>query len=812
MLLVAAFGALGQACSPDTTRWAAIQPGPASAGAARVTMNLPIAGPIAGHVDRASVLWAVDDAQVVDGTLPSSGVWVPPRITAVWLDNESESVLLVKADTFGASETLAAAAQVAVEEASGRDLAGRVIVVSSHTHAGHGGLRDQTHWAPWTGSYNHERLTRLIEQTEEVAVDAWRARQPVHIGASITLEWNDGVAILDPRSENDGIALWPDYVSGVGGPMHVLRIDDLDGDPILAMVTAGIDNDSLGPENTLVSGEVSGIFERALDNMIGPDAIAMHLPGASTDSAVAAPGPVGADAVGYQLADRAYVAWSDTPTGRDPIRLEAVTRHAWQYLDEVVVLRSGDVHMHYEEPRPRGADGIVYTESGAITSPLEEFATLSGALCEPTLADLGPALATDAVPYVQCIDAGQFARSVNELWGMDHTEEQILNEAAKAGVGALRLGPIPTRFANDRIDNDELLMGFVPGPTSPLLVEQFARRSQTADIAHPWLIGSSIDHEGTMLVPEDWLVGGEAIDSGLWGPLQSEYLLEFLVGTIQEVLLDQRIENSDPWGFYAPPTLPTRNLPRQLADPTPTAGTILEDLPADFPLPFGAAPDITTATTLRGDVVQLAWQGGDPLVDSPEVWVERLDQGAWHPLTTPAGRPMDTTRGDVVLVHHPMVDNGVTQHLWWAGWQALSAGTDRLSLDKGPYRLRVAGHHAVGEADRWPRPTTTYEVVGRSVSLEARQFEIVVDPPGVWLSIPSLDGWRAVDPLGSGGPGPYPVRAPVSYTWAQGTQTGTGTVAPTLVEDDASYYDMGLPEPITTIYLYDAYENYASFP
>jgi neutral ceramidase len=336
--------------------------------------------------------------------------------------------------------------------------------------------------------------------------------------------------------------------------------------------------------------------------------------------------------------------------------------------------------------------------------------------------------------------------------------ELPLPESLRAKVTASRLGPLPIRTASGEVVTDDVLFAFFPGEPTATYTEQFRRRA-LAELGTPYTIpiGYSQDHQGYLLIPEDWLLGGYEPNINIWGPLQGEHIMEGLLTAASEFLLTDELEPPDPPGLYPDPVYRDSPLPQIAPDVTPGAGTALTELPSYFLMPIrnlAAAVAPPERARRAQDIVQFMWEGGDPGVDLPRVELEKQNgAGAWERVVTAAGRPVSSPMHDMILstTPNPLAPVAAAQrHYWWVGWQAVSHVVDRTALPLGNYSFHVYGKSYAGGAQTWPWPTTSYELT--SPSFEVVPAEINLQLNGVTLtgSIEApATGFRLVDLQGS---------------------------------------------------------------
>ena len=299
-----------------------------------------------------------------------------------------------------------------------------------------------------------------------------------------------------------------------------------------------------------------------------------------------------------------------------------------------------------------------------------------------------------------------------------------LPETLKAGTAASRIWPLPTLTPDGEVVNQDLFVGYFPGETTAMYAEQWRRRvNDELGIPNSLMVGYSQDHEGYLLIPEDWLVGGYESDITIWGPLQGEHIMEGVLQMGQEVLLSDYHEDPDPWKDYTPTYYWDEELPTIEPDLSPQAGTeiIAEPeawsqgdssrpeklwLPPEFALNLGIPDQLPR---VQGNL-QFAWIGGDPAVDFPNVKLQRLEGETWTNVTTRSGRVVTEALPDILLGYTPdplYPAESEQTHYWWATWQAVGPHHQRANLPLGTYRLHIDGQkytgvHKLGHGPRRP--------------------------------------------------------------------------------------------------------------
>ncbi|MFT6146695.1 MAG: neutral ceramidase [Myxococcota bacterium] len=753
------------------------------AGAAEGTLDLPVGTPLGGYSSRCGCLSGQSrqdgrDSNYTTAFVESTGIHTRAGIKVVWLENGDESFVLAHVDVIYSNDNLVTYIANALSEQTGEDLTGRVVLSTNHSHHSYGPFSDQGHFYLGGDVYNPEIFHRFVSDVVGVAMDAYDTREPVAIGTSWTTDWDpDDRIYRDRRGVNNTLQVWEDgpEVNGKDPNLNMLRIDRVDGSPMAAVFTFGIHGISVFDQNSLVSTDAPGAIEIAFQEQWDEPVVVMHLQGAGGDAS-----PAGRDSgyarpenLGEQAAPILYEVWERTPTSSDDIRIETSSRHIWQYPTDIRVTRDGTMDLRYAplvDLDDADPDNIVYAEDGSILSPLDEFNAPNGAaFCgEGTInlpTGVAGSLGAGVAPYDSCVEVGFMAGVVGLLMGLEaNTLEAPFKESLKAGTTVSRFGPIPTLLPDGTEQSLDVFGGFFPGEVTAMYAEQWRRRS-AAELGHPyaWAVGYSQDHEGYLLIPEDWLMGGYEPSIALWGPLQGEHIMEGMLDYGDEVLNTNVREDSDPWGWYGPTEYVDKPLPELQVDMTPNAGTRLTELPEYYwtPPEILASLDTPDQVERLTGIVQLAWEGGDPTVDLPEIVLERLDGETWAPVRSRSGRKITDTFGDILTGHTPFPLSPVTDeqvHYWWAGWQVAAHDGYRAGLPLGTYRLVANGKRYTGGATTWPWPTADYTVEGDAFEVVPAviRTEDTADGFWAWFDAP-VNGYRSLDVDGSS-QGRNPVR------------------------------------------------------
>lgn len=763
------------------------------AGAAEGTLDLPVGTPLGGYSSRCGCLASTSAPDLrtspySESFVESAGVQARPTIKVVWLENGSENLVIVKADVIYAFDGLVVEITRQLEAATGLDLDGRVIFTANHTHHSYGPFSDQFHFYLGGDKFNQEIFERFAAEAVEVAMEAFEEKEPVAIGTAWFKDWDPNDQIYrDRRGENNELAVWPDAEPGYGKDpyLNMIRIDRLDGSPLAAVFTFGIHGIILSEENSLLSPDSAGHIELALQETWDEEVVVMHLQGSGGDAS-----PAGRDRryarlenLGERAAPVIKALWEQTPTDTLDIRMETASRHIWQFHSDIQVTRTGDVDWRYADLVPvedADPDLEIYDSEGNILSPLDEFnAPYGAAFCGNGDFDIPVGkIGADVFPYDACMDVELMGGLISAFFDIEELPLPM-PESFKAGTTITRFGPLTTRMPDGEVIEHDVFGGFFPAEPTAMYGEQWRRRVES-ELGHEmaWLVGYAQDHEGYFLIPEDWLVGGYEPNIALWGPLQGEHVMEGMLEYGDAVLNTDVREDPDPYGWYGPTEYLTRDLPtRYQPDIEADIGTLITEPPVEqdddeeisllwLPEEFTLDLSVDQVERLQ-DSVQIAWIGGDPMVDLPTVTLEFEGEDGWEAVRTPSGRPITDAMPDIITTHrpHPLWPSTDDQtHRWWAVWQAVGPYGSRTSLPAGNYRLVVDGHNYAGGDETWPWSTTEYQVIGESFSLVPTGFASEATDDGFWLWFegPS-DGFRMIDVDGESR-GNNPVRGTVTFT------------------------------------------------
>jgi len=521
------------------------------------------------------------------------------------------------------------------------------------------------------------------------------------------------------------------------------------------------------------------------------------------------------ESLGELAVDPIMDVWSNTPTSDSDIRLDTVSRSIPQHPSQIHVTRNGAVDWSYAPyEQDRKPDDIVYDENGDIISPLDEFNSRVGhVFCGTGDLDFPIGrLDSQAYPYSNCLDVDLLSALILTFFKLDEMTLP-LPESLKAGTTATRLGPIPV-MRDGTETNEELLLGVFPGEATSMFVEQYKRRAAVeTGFDNTMVLAYAQDHEGYLMIPEDWLLGEYEADIVLWGPLQAEHIMEGNLHMVNELLNNDVHEPSDPLGVYGRTQYPEEAFPEHQPDLTPEAGTRLTTPPEYLFTPVDIPLDLNFPTEVpRGQqMVQMAWEGGDPGVDHPRIRIERNEAGTWIPITTQAGRVIDEGMPDILLATtpDPLAPFVVEQsHRWWMAWEAIDHAVDRTGLPTGTYRVVVEGQRYTGGNTTWPWNTESYEVLSPEFEVVPSVLDLSMGPEGLTAAFTAhSDNFRLIS-LDGNPQGDNPLEGDVTVEYFDGTTLiDSQVVNPETAEERSLLAVIEPAAPFTEIRVTDAFGN-----
>jgi neutral ceramidase len=741
---------------PSTARAGTmVTEGSVRAGASEVVIEMPVGTVLGGYQGRSSRTRAVDmrDVPSADVFMPSVGIETRPMAKALAITGGDETVVLLSLDLPLNYDTIVSD----VERALGAEFNGKVIVGTNHSHGSPGQFTANPVISLGLGRFQRRMYQRVIDASVQAAREALMARVDARVGFA-----HDGMfdpmdrVSRDRRPENDAMA---------GGrrkdrDLYVLRVEARDGTALAMVNVFGVHGTVLGDANALMTTEVTGAIERAVEETFDRRVVVMHLQGAAGDVSPSGDGMIDCsgvtgnvqcsdfariEAVGRAARDSIRAAWDRAGASmRETLSIESVTRSVSLGPDwSTFAVRDGARRLEYAPfRRNRLPDGMIFGAMGAVLSPVDEFNAPHGAgLCG---GDNGPLVPTAALPgvsmlrpYRSCIDVQRGSIFVLGVGNIPE-ERSPFCASTRTQVTAMRIG--------------DLMLATLPGEPVTLLADALRARSPMPP-ERTVVIGYAQGHIGYLLTPEDWLQGGYEPNINLWGPLEGEYLVEQTAALM--TLANTAMREDAAMG--AAPRLPSpMSRPDTLAPPEMAmgAGTVPATVPAEvFVRGRRAIARAQPATSVpRMGLATFVWLGDDPQRQNARVRLERESapmSGVFAPVLRRSGRAVSDQ--DLLLTWTPFplraVAGQARSHYWAVEWQAvtpqgtsgLDAIEDRAGVALGRYRFHVEGAG-------WTLDSEPFSVVAGALSVSAMRSGTSFT---VSAGYEARDGWRLIAPSGA---------------------------------------------------------------
>lgn len=838
------------------------------AGAAEGTLELPVGTPLAGFTSRCGCLGGTSrqdqrDSNYNTAFVPSTGVQIRPGIKAIWIDNGDRHLVMTKTDTIYAFDGVVEAVTARLEELTGEDLKGQVTHSGNHTHSSYGTFSKHEGLFLGHDKFEPENFARFVEQVSQVAYQAYLDRKPAELGFGVAKDFDPEDAIYsDRRGDNNGLMFFDDLGDEQWKKdpyMHMLRVDDAaTHDPIAILFAWGMHPIVSGEGNSMVTADASWLVETEVAESFDTPVVAMYLQTGAGDASVRGrqDGWARMETVGVLARDKVLDLWNDIDTSADPILLETMSRSVPMNGQDIHVTRNGAVDWkypqwdaakeatHYPDNKVFAGDGEPlpdfdewYTGYGAVFCGSGDFALPVGGLPNIAKERFDPSCTTEDhvccpegedCSYATCMQISFMKILIETFFFEQGTDLPLpMDGMSQTYTAASQLGPLPVRDADGTKSTDDVLLSFFPGEPLHFYTEQWRHRvKDELGMTHTALFGYSMDHEGYLLIPEDWFMGGYEPDITMWGPLAGEWIMENVLALAKDTLQTDLAEPFDPergpWAYNDWP------MDNEVPDLSPSAGTRLTEVPTceessvewAYWVPKFLTPHLEQPTTLQrvDGMIQLGWIGGDPGVDNPSIVLEReVGEGTWEAVTSHAGRIISEDMQDIALAWTPCPYFPATvaqTHYWWAVWQAVGHTGARVDLPEGTYRLHVTGKAFSGNDTEFPWDTHTYEVTSDPFEVVPAHITVTRDTNrgGVWLSMRGpAEGYRMID-LDGDSEGDNPVRGDLSVTWvtSEGGET-TETVAAPAPESRRTLLTAPAGETLLSVSVTDAYGNAGSW-
>jgi len=206
-----------------------------------------------------------------------TGIDLPLWATALALSDDGQTVVIVDVDHVGIRGEDATRIREAIGELTGLPLP-HIRLSYTHTHSGVRGasLMYEGEGTEMLAPYNEN----LAHQVEGVAWAAVRDLRPVRIGAGRgTCRISVNRRFLRPE---DGVMiLGRNWAGPVDEEVQVIRIDEMDGQPLATVVNYACHGVTVGPDNDLITPDYQGVMKCVVEQATG--ATCLFLQGAAGD-------------------------------------------------------------------------------------------------------------------------------------------------------------------------------------------------------------------------------------------------------------------------------------------------------------------------------------------------------------------------------------------------------------------------------------------------------------------------------------------------------------------------------------------------
>lgn len=643
LLLLLAVLVLG-ACSTDTDGTGGLR-----AGAAVQLLDIPVGHSHGGYLQsrRLGAPFPDDDPGSPFASLfpATRGMQSAPRAKAVVLESRGATLAIASVDVAFITSTLTSRVLHHVRKETGLDLEGQLLLTATHTHAGPGRFSDRS-LAPGILSGEPERerhaLAHGIDTFSEESTDRIARSVALAIGRAWTSReparvggttGTNETASRDRRCHDDWLYGKGDRDTGLG----VVKIErESDGSPLAVLVHFALHGTLYDYDNRNLSVDAPGHIEYAVERLFDTEVVALFLQGAA-----ATVSPSG---------DRAKHTGS-----------QAMVRVGWDVSQTVAALlpeieTKSDVRL---ESRVRW----VRIDRQTLGYKKGEFQEDGGMLCH-------------------------FLDSTCRESPKDPSAIDCLGKGVEGG------GKTSTPLAVARIG--DLVFLTLPGEPSPELVRQIRARAGALDLPNVWVLGYSLDHDGYLLLDDDWLSGGSETNITFWGWKYGSYLVE----RSEELLtgLVGRCGGSGPFGANGPfggsGTCGNR---WDVAPPKPPSFSYTPVAPTESVQPPAPATQ-PPAQVQRMEEVRFSFHGGDPLLGTPEVRLQRQGgDGVFEDVLLNGWIPVGNLHGPELPTFYEATPTfreapGATSraHSWEVVYEP------PRDLARGTYRFEVKGKALVG--------------------------------------------------------------------------------------------------------------------
>lgn len=614
---------LGGACDPSAPEPLKTPRKPLMAGAGEALIDLPVGHSTAGYAQSKvlSFKFPKDEpgSPFADLFPASRGMMAPPRTKALLLDTGETRVALVKIDAIATSDVLVARTLELVRKHLGLKLENHLIVSATHTHAAGARfatsmrikpLEKQPGWhqdaiGHGLDSFNPESVDRVARSIMAALAQAKANLRPAMLGYARGERVD---ANHDRRCQDRD--LYPE--GSIDRAVRVIRVDEVDATgrpvvPIAVLVNFAMHGTIYDALNHWLSGDGPGLVEDKLAERFDKPVVTMFMQGAAGD---VSPGGVGEGSqrmqdLGYRIAEEAYRLYHAVTTPASP-----------QPPGYMPLSRDLEIRM-LTRRIPLSHKLLGYKEN--------EFFTDGGILCMYASNQDCPAAPEPVRPIrpeaVNCLGEALPGK------GKYHTDIAVLE------IGALTILTLPGEPVSE-------------------VARQAVARAQAEGAGETWVYGYAQDHNGYILMPDDWLRGGYEPTISYWGWRFAPYLLDQVADLVHE-LRTGKAQRKRP--------APRVSFPPIEYEPVPA--TAHQRPPALLVAP--------TPKYTRFQTVTITWTGGDPALGLPTVRVVNRDG---VPLRVQGWRDVSNRTYEIATAYQAepnyaaVPDAKARDHKWTAIW------------------------------------------------------------------------------------------------------------------------------------------------
>ena len=666
--------------------------GPLRAGAGQRPLELPIGHSHAGYAQSKKLAGPPppdDPGSPYASLFPSTrGMQSPPTAKALVLDNGNARVVLAKIDAIFITAILTDRVIALAKDKLGVDLTGQLLLNATHTHAAGCRFSKESVVADLIADEPDPGARHALAH----GVDTYSQESVERVAGPIVAAIGDALAALKPAKLGHGVSqddvsahdrrCENDWLTGPGDhfkDVTVLRVDDASsGAPIAVLFSYAIHGTVNDSTNRLLSVDAPGHAEYEVERQFDTPMVAMFFQGPAGDASPSTDGDAGSQGMrraGWKLAQSVKAARDSITSMQSSIALQSADR--WS---------------------PENHDLLGYKRA--------EFFADGAVLCQFLYTPPCPGKPI-AGGDVSCIGEAQPGK-----------------------------GKYSTRFFAAQIGDLAVLT--LPGEPTSAVGHAMQDAAKAEGFTSSLVVGYSQDHEGYILLDDDWLSGGYEPTISFWGWKFARYALGQSQDLLHELITGAALQKHD--------VVP--------ADTTPLAFTPITPTDSSTPPGEAAPPD---ATVERLATVRWAWFGGDPGLGTPDVRLQKKGaDGAFADVLVNGWIPISNLRGPelpLTLTQTPTFNHARTatarEHRYELQYEP------PIDLPAGTYRFHVAGTakqsgaiaaYAVDSTPFSVVPTThltldgALTVAGGKLVFDATPLYPAQTP--VYSTLPAESGWQ----------------------------------------------------------------------